>query len=118
MDDETFYTIESDAGTYVSADPSTADSESTQPPSPDRKVAWLFHDSASASQIMEGAGHLGTWHVQSVQDLDAWLDSLLGQDITHVVEFLQPDHLIVRATASWLLMHRAQESGRQYRKPQ
>ena len=106
--ESTLYTIESDTGAYVSADPTA----------PERTVAWLFHDPTIAARQVESLDNPSQWRVASVNDLDPWLDSLLGQDITHVIEYLLPEHSTVRTTAGWLLRLRAQQSGRELPKRQ
>ena len=101
--ESTLYTIESDAGPYVAADPSM----------PECMSAWIYHDQSAAVQVIEQTDNPTQWRVVPVNDLEAWLDSLLGYDITHVVESLLPTHSTTRTTAGWLLRLRAQQSGRE-----
>ncbi len=102
--ESTLYKIESDTGAYLSAHPSY----------PERTVAWLYHDPSAAAQVIEQADDPSLWRVVPVVDLEAWLDSLLVDDITHVIEHLTPMYSTERTTAGWLLMLRAKQAGREY----
>ena len=102
--ESTLYTIESDTGVYLSAHPSF----------PERTVAWLYHDPASAALAIEHAQDPSAWRVVTVVDLETWLDSLLADDTTHVIEHLTPMYSTERSTAGWLLMLRAKQAGREY----
>lgn len=104
--DETLYTIESDSGVYLAQDPSA----------PDRKMATLYHDSELAVKVAEEANETNGWRVVPVTDLESWLDALLADDVTHVCEHFAAVHSTERTTAGWLLMIRAKQAGRDYRR--
>lgn len=103
--DETLYTIEADSGPYLEQDPSA----------PDRKMATLYHDPELAAKVAEEVGESVGLHVVPVTDLEAWLDALLADDVTHVSEHFAEVHSTERTTAGWLLMIRAKQAGQDYR---
>lgn len=104
--DETLYTIASDSGIYLAKDPCA----------PDRKMATLYHDPELAAKVAEQAIESSGWRVVPVVDLESWLDALLAEDVTHVCEHFAAVHSTERTTAGWLLMIRAKQAGRDYRR--
>jgi hypothetical protein len=104
--ESTLHTIESTTGVYRSEHPSV----------PGRTVAWLFHDPSFAAETIAQAANPSELRVVPVADLDQWLEGLLTDDITHVIEYLLPNHSTERTTAGWLLMLRAKQSGREYQR--
>jgi len=88
------------------------------PSIPDRTVAYIYYDPTAAAEAVLQSDNPSRWQVTQVTELEAWLDSLLERDVTHVIEVLLPTHSTERTTAGWLLMLRAKQSGREYyRKP-
>jgi len=103
--ESTLYTIESDTGVYLLHDPAA----------PERKTAALYHEVESAEHVIAQTSDPTRWRVVPVTDLEAWLDSLLADDVTHVSEHFAAVHSTERTTAGWLLMIRAKQAGQEYR---
>lgn len=103
--EQMMYTIVSDGGFFVEKDPEA----------PERRVGVLFYDPVLAAHVIDRTADPSCWKVVPIGVLDAWLEALLAEDITHICEHLTLTHSTEKTTASWLLMLRAQQAGREYR---